>query len=202
METGAYTLNNATSGNAVAMIAGARFFIPSENQWYKAAYYKGGSTTAGYWAYATQSNSVPTSVSAIGGNGGTGNGSAGNSGNFANYNRGADWNGQDGNVTTVGTNGGPSAYGAFDMSGNVREWNDLNSSSSSSRGIRGGNWTNGSSILSSSSRSNLNPSIEGDGLGFRVASLSSDAVVPEPSMMVIGMVFGLGGLAAKRRLKK
>jgi formylglycine-generating enzyme required for sulfatase activity len=205
METGAYTLNNAFTGNAVALNTGARFFIPSENQWYKAAYYKGGSTTAGYWAYATQSSdSVPTSVSAIGGNGGTGNGSAGSSGNFANYNRGADWNGQNGNVTTVGTNGGPSAYGAFDMSGNVREWNDLNSSSSFSlRGIRGGNWTNGSSILlSSSSRFDLVPSLEGDGLGFRVASLSSDAVVPEPSMMVIGMVFGLGGLAAKRRLKK
>ena len=42
-----------------------------------------------------------------------------------------------------------------------------------------------------------------DFLGFRVASLpSSAAAVPEPSMMVIGMVFGLGGLAAKRRLKK
>jgi len=118
METGAYNLNNATSGNAVAMIAGARFFIPSENQWYKAAYYKGGSTNAGYWTYGTQSNLDPTQVTASG----TGDGSAGNSGNFANYNNFADWNGQDGNVTTVGTNGGPSAYGAFDMTGNVWEW--------------------------------------------------------------------------------
>jgi formylglycine-generating enzyme required for sulfatase activity len=195
METGAYNLNNATSGNAVALIAGARFFIPSENQWYKAAYYKGGSTTAGYWAYATQSNSVPTSVTANG----TGNGSAGSSGNFANWNLGADWNGQDGNVTTVGTNGGPSAYGAFDMSGNVREWNDLNSSSSSSRGIRGGSFNLVlSSNLSSSHRNGVDPSLEGVGLGFRLAM----EPVPEPSMMVIGMVFGLGGLAAKRRLKK
>jgi hypothetical protein len=38
--------------------------------------------------------------------------------------------------------------------------------------------------------------------GFRVASLSSDAAIPEPSMMVIGTVFGLGGLMAKRRMKK
>jgi formylglycine-generating enzyme required for sulfatase activity len=203
METGAYNLNNATSGNAVAMIAGARFFIPSENQWYKAAYYKGGSTTAGYWPYATQSDSVPTSVSAIGGNGGTGNGSAGSSGNFANYNQGADWDGQDGNVTTVGTNGGPSAYTAFDMTGNIWEWNDLDRSSSSSRGIRGGGWNILSSGLSSSTRDNVNPSSVNFGvIGFRVASLSSDAAIPEPSMMVIGMVFGLGGLAAKRRLKK
>jgi formylglycine-generating enzyme required for sulfatase activity len=201
METGAYTLNNATSGNAVAMNAGARFFIPSENQWYKAAYYKGGGTNAGYWPYATQSNTLPTSVTANG----TGDGSAGSSGNSANYNNAADWGSplQNGNVTTVGTNGGPSAYGAFDMTGNVREWNDLDSSSSSSRGLRGGDWDVGSSNLSSSTRrGDLGPSSGLDFVGFRVASLSSDAVVPEPSMMVIGMVFGLGGLAAKRRLKK
>jgi formylglycine-generating enzyme required for sulfatase activity len=198
METGAYTLNNAFTGNAVALNTGARFFIPSENQWYKAAYYKGGSTTAGYWAYGTASNTLPTSVTANG----TGDGSAGSSGNSANYDFGADWNGEDGNVTTVGTNGGPSAYGAFDMSGNVWEWNDLDSSSSSSRGLRGGGWLEFSSELSSSSRNRDNPSDEDSLIGFRVASLSSDAVVPEPSMMVIGMVFGLGGLAAKRRLKK
>ena len=43
-----------------------------------------------------------------------------------------------------------------------------------------------------------------DGLGFRVASLPSSAppAVPEPSMMVIGTLFGLGGLVAKRRRKK
>jgi formylglycine-generating enzyme required for sulfatase activity len=202
METGAYTLNNATTGNALALNIGAKFFIPSENQWYKAAYYKGGSTNAGYWPYATQSSTLPGSVTANS----TGDGSAGSSGNFANYNRAADWGSpvQDGNVTTVGTNGGPSAYGAFDMIGNVSEWNDLDSSSSSSRGIRGGIWINNSSFLSSSSRFDGGPSLEFNFVGFRVASLSSSAppAVPEPSMMVVGMVFGLGGLAAKRRMKK
>jgi formylglycine-generating enzyme required for sulfatase activity len=194
METGAYNLNNATSGNAVALIAGARFFIPSENQWYKAAYYKGGSTTAGYWAYGTQSNTLPTSVTADG----TGDGSAGSSANSANYHAAAVWNGQTGNVTTVGTNGGPSAYGAFDMPGNVSEWNDFDSSNSA-RGTSGGHWYTNSSNLSSSARdTNVNPSLEGFELGFRLAM----EPVPEPSMMVIGTLFGLGGLMAKRRMKK
>jgi Sulfatase-modifying factor enzyme 1 len=42
-EDGAYTLNGATSKaalNAVSRNAGAKWFIPSENEWYKAAYYQ------------------------------------------------------------------------------------------------------------------------------------------------------------------
>jgi len=182
METGAYTLNNATTGTAPAVNSGATFYIPTENQWYKAAYYKGGSTNAGYWTYATQSNTDPTAVTA----GLTGIGSSGSTGNFANYNSTAVWNGQTGNVTTVGTNGGASAYGAFDMSGNVREWNDLTGTAGSSRGLRGGGWVNGASDLSSSVRGTASPSGE-DGLhvGFRLVA------VPEPSTWVMG----LAGLA-------
>jgi len=61
-ETGAYTLNGATTGNAVVKNANASYSIPIENEWYKAAYYKGGGANAGYWLYATQSNSAPTCV--------------------------------------------------------------------------------------------------------------------------------------------
>jgi formylglycine-generating enzyme len=39
-ETGAYTLfGGQTSGNAPGVNNGATFYIPTENQWYKAAYY-------------------------------------------------------------------------------------------------------------------------------------------------------------------
>jgi formylglycine-generating enzyme required for sulfatase activity len=197
METGAYTLNNATSGNAPAVNSGATFYIPTENQWYKAAYYKGGSTNAGYWDYATQSDTVPTAVTA----GSTGNGSSGSTGNSANYDWAADWNDQTGNVTTVGTNGGASAYGAFDMSGNVAEWNDLTGAAGSSRGRRGGDWASfGAGGLSSSSRGAGVPSNEFSTVGFRLAS---PVAVPEPSTWVMGLAgIACGGYSLFRRRKR
>jgi sulfatase modifying factor 1 len=182
-ETGAYTLNNATSGNAPAVNSGASYFLPTEDQWYKAAYYKGGSTNAGYWDYATQSDTDPTKVTSDS----TGNGSAGSTGNFANFDRGAVWDSQGGNVTTVGTNGGTSAYGAFDMSGNVREWNDLTGAGGALVGIRGGNWVGFAVDLSSSSRLTNDPTTVSapSTNGFRLASL---AAVPEPSTWAMGLV--------------
>jgi formylglycine-generating enzyme required for sulfatase activity len=195
-ETGAYTLiGGQTTGNAPAVNSGATFYIPTENQWYKAAYYKGGSTSAGYWDYATQSDSVPTAVTA----GTTGIGSAGSTGNSANFNRGADWGSplQDGNVTTVGTNGGASAYGAFDMSGNLYEWNDLTGTAGSSRGLRGGGWDFDAFSLSSSDRITFAPSGESDFIGFRLAS---PVAVPEPSTWVMGLAgIACGGWQMYRR---
>ena len=194
METGAYTLNNATSGNAPAVNPGATFSIPTEDQWYKAAYYKGGSTNAGYWTYATQNDLAPTAVTA----GLTGIGSSGSTGNYANYSRAAGWNGQNGNVTTVGTNGGASAYGAFDMSGNVNEWNDLTGDAGSSRGLRAGSWFNAASTLSSPIRSSINPSSEFVYYGFRLA-----APVPEPSTYAMALAgLACGGYSMFRRRKR
>jgi sulfatase modifying factor 1 len=61
-ETGAYTLNGATSGVGFTKNAGATWWIPSENEWYKAAYYKGGGTNAGYWDYPTQSGAPGNNI--------------------------------------------------------------------------------------------------------------------------------------------
>lgn len=48
----------------------SNIWIPSEDEWYKAAYYKGGGASAGYWDYATQTNALPAPVGAdIFGNG-------------------------------------------------------------------------------------------------------------------------------------
>jgi formylglycine-generating enzyme required for sulfatase activity len=195
-ETGAYTLSGSTSGNAPAVNSGATFYVPTEDQWYKAAYYKGVGTNAGYWDYATQSDAVPTAVTA----GPIGIGTSGSTGNFGNWGVAADWNGQDGNVTTVGTNGDPSLYGAFDMSGNVSEWNDQDGLTSALRGLRGGCWAHGSDSLSSSYGYTDAPTTENSFRGFRLAS---PVAVPEPSTWVMGLAgIACGGWQMVRRRKR
>ena len=177
----------------------ATYVLPSFNEWYKAAYYdpnKSGVGIGGYWDYATGSDSAPTAVAS-----GTGTGANGN--NEAVY----DFQSGPADVTQAG---GFSPYGVMGLGGNVREWEEsssdrANSSGSSSRGVRGGDWLFFLSLLSSSTRVNVGASNEIDRYGFRVASVtpsSAPPAVPEPSMMVIGTLFGLGGLVAKRRMKK
>ena len=199
-ETGAYTLlSGQITGTAPAENPGATFYVPTQDQWYKAAYYKGGGTSAGYWNYATQSDSALAAVTA----GPTGIGSAGSTGNFANYNFAADWNSQDGNVTTVGTNGGPSIYGAFDMSGNLWEWNDLTGAAGSTRGLRGGYWGDDAFNVSSSGIGSNAPSDGYGHIGFRLASPVSVSGVPEIDLNGLSAVLGLLaaglGLLERRR---
>ena len=153
-------MNGATTGNAVAANAtnpntglAPTYRMPLENEWYKAAYYKGGSTSAGYWTYATQSNSAP----------GTTIGSSPNQANYRNT---------IGHVTDVGTfSGSGSFYGTFDQSGNVYQWNDLAGTPGTTRGFRGGGWDYYSSNVSSSYREyRYDPSFEYISVGFRLAS--------------------------------
>lgn len=73
-----------------------------------------------------------------------------------------------------------SAYGTNDQAGNVFEWNDA-VISGSSRGLRGGSWSN-SDFLASSSRYLYGPSFEDLNIGFRVAR------VPEPTSLVLTML--------------
>ena len=65
------------------------------------------------------------------------------------------------------TNGGASPYGAFDLGGNVWEWNEQ--IIFGVRGLRGGSWNFGDFVLQSSFRSFSGPSFGGDFDGFRVA---------------------------------
>ena len=154
-ETGAYNLLGALAGTGFSVQPGAQVWIPSENEWYKAAYYNGG--TSAYSLYPNGQNTITTAD--------------------ANYGGSVDAS------TDVGSySGDPSSYGTFDQGGNVYEWNDA-VISGAYRGLRGGSWYGGAGyVLRSSSRSNLDPSLENFGVGFRVAS------VPEPTSVVLAMV--------------
>ena len=58
-ESGTYALNGGTSNAALMAVTrspSATWVLPALDEWYKAAYYVGGGTNAGYWLYPTQSN--------------------------------------------------------------------------------------------------------------------------------------------------
>ena len=207
-ENGAYNLNGATSGTAPAKngtnpntSAAPTFWIPTENEWYKAAYYQptaSGGPSDGYWAYATKSDTAPGNV-------------IGPSANQANYYTGAGYSvTQSGSysssqnyLTDVGAfTGSASFYGTFDQSGNVNQWNDLNGASGSSRGLRGGYWGGANAFnLSSSRRSTNDPSNETYLIGFRLAG---PVPVPEPStwgMAITALACGGWRMVRARRAR-
>jgi formylglycine-generating enzyme required for sulfatase activity len=172
--------------------------IPTEQEWYKAAYHANDGPTANYFLYPTKSNQAPAIATA------TATGDIANPGrNVANYNFGANWDGTGtlGHLTTVGSAGPESAspYGTFDQGGNIYEWTDT--PSGSNRVIRGGSlWLEEESLRSTSS-SVHNPLTQGSSIGFRLASLGPISVVPIPAaayLFVTGLV-GLGSLRRRRR---
>ena len=177
----------------------AKYFLPSYNEWYKAAYYNPDNST--YYNFPNGSDTMPVSVE------------SGTDNNTAVYTVFDDFYnpvpGSPNGPADVDKAGGLSPFGVMGLGGNVSELEEsprfLGSfSGSSSRGVRGGRWNGFGSSMSVSSRNSLFSVSESVETGFRVATLSSSPppAVPEPSMMVIGTLFGIGGLMAKRRTKK
>lgn len=157
-EEGAYTLNGATQGytsvrNAINPNTGAEptFYIPDENQWYKAAYYSQSLNNGfgGYYLYATKSNHAPGNE-------------IGNKLNMVNYIN--DYSGTyffcvpqstfldttQNYLTNVGAYPeSVSFYGTYDQTGLLYQWTDLDETVSTTRGVRGGFYFAGASAAQS-----------------------------------------------------
>lgn len=178
-EDGAYRLAGATSGAAVGRNrinpnrgGQPTFWLPTENQWYKAAYYgpRRNGNRGGYYRYATANDTAPGNL--IGGQA-----------NMANYID--DYNGTyfyavpQARYIDLGQNylldvgaysASTSYYGTFDQSGAVYDWNDLDGRSSTSRGLRGGFFFAGAASIQSVTFGQVSPLREGADAGFRLAS--------------------------------
>ncbi|MHC5112169.1 MAG: formylglycine-generating enzyme family protein [Planctomycetota bacterium] len=147
-EFGAYDMTLAL--NQIARLPGATWFMPTHDEWYKAAYYDAdtGGGAPGYWEYPTRSNSLPSQASA------DSEGNVTNPGlNIANYDGGADWNGENGNVTTVGGTTSEGPWGHFDLGGNVLDMTETLDNpippDTPTRTARGGDFSNAGILMSS-----------------------------------------------------
>jgi len=178
-ETGTYTLGgyNGADGRTIGRNVGAKWAVTSEDEWYKAAYYKSGSTNAGYWDFPTSSDTTPgrdmTELT--------------NPGNNANY-QGTPYPIDSPHYTTlVGEfEKSASSYNTFDQGGNVWEWNEAvtyTTDQSVFRGIRGGSFFSDDShyLLASNRDDGHAPTNEYLNVGFRVAS------IPEPGSVTLSL---------------
>lgn len=184
-EDGSYRLNGAmTDAELMSVIRtpNARYVIPKDDEWYKAAYHKNDGVTANYWDYPTSTDASP-STDII-------NPDPGNNANYY-FSVGDPYC-----RTEAGEfENSKSPYGTFDQGGNVWEWTET-SFLNANRGNRGGAYF--SYEGPSGSIGNMRASGYGYSqptrmeafIGFRVA------YIPEPATLTL--LLG-GGLAMIRR---
>jgi sulfatase modifying factor 1 len=189
-ETGAYSLNGATSGIGFTRSPEAQFWLPSENEWHKAAFHQPaaqGGDSDDFWLYPTRSNSAPDHDQANFGMPDEDMGALVNrltdAGSFA------DWG---------------SHYGTFDQAGNVAEWTDsIPDSPWPLRQIGGGSWQwewegTLSAFMPHPNDGGEDPRFEDAGTGFRIAGFVTN--VPEPSVATLTML-GTLWLIRRRRTR-
>ncbi len=188
-ETGAYDFGPLDANNepldprSIGRNPNAEVFLPSEDEWYKAAYHNAAAGTAGsYFLYATGSNAEPISDHP-------------DDNPFAvNYvnDDGIDNGFNDGYAMSRSTRfpipghspvgaytQAASPYGTFDQSGNVWEWTDTGLGPL--RRLRGGSWRSSASILNARSVQPTTGSphtSEDEQIGFRVAAAVAISGLP------------------------
>jgi formylglycine-generating enzyme required for sulfatase activity len=182
-EDGAYYLNGAMSLEelmAVDRKSNAKWVIPSEDEWYKAAYYKGNlSTDVGYWDHATQSYNFPSLVL----------GYPTDPGNNATFHYYSDFTiGSPYWRTEVGAHeNSESFYGTFDQAGNIAEWTEAKGGTTF-RWLLGGSYLD--TLIHAGDAGGDSPVRESEFTGIRVAE------IPEPTSLLILV---LGGLLIRKR---
>jgi formylglycine-generating enzyme required for sulfatase activity len=183
-EDGAYTITpGGLAANTIARNGGARYFVPTENEWYKAAYYDTG--LGSYYDYPMSTDSTPASDPPSGG---------AISGNFWEATYALTGSNVFDNafnyLSDVGAYGSAvSPNGTFDQGGNVWEWNETIGQTISHRIYRGGGWDDSTSQLGAGFGPTITPASEYYDFGFRVA--------PEPGADLLAATAAL--LLAARR---
>jgi formylglycine-generating enzyme required for sulfatase activity len=168
-ETGSYTF---TDYDVVSTrTANARYVLPSDDEWYKAAYYdptKNG--TGGYWQFPPKTDDPAKMVKELPPGGPF-------SANFDNVNAG------DGNGTTdVGAyTAASSYYGTFDQAGNTWEWNEPLDPTTKTASRRGGSQGNAIARLAAGAiaSNGINKGGASVNQGFRLG------LVPQPTLVTL-----------------
>jgi formylglycine-generating enzyme len=167
-ESGVYNMAQLQTSRSRA--SGAAVFLPTINEWYKAAYFDPRSTAQGgpsgndnYWTFATKADTFPTPAVV------DSTGNVLNPGsNVANLGDIARWNGVIGNVSTVGGAGltSRSYWGTFDQTGNVREYLEVFTSGGA---VAGGYFSTLPQSAQSFNTLDQGAAPLSDNIGFRVA---------------------------------
>jgi len=179
-EDGTYTITEqGILDNTIVRNAGPRIAIPSEDEWYKAAYHDAlGMQSTDYFRYPAGSSTIVTCDFPS------------NAPNSANC--GPTVN----DFTDVGSyTASSSPWGTFDQGGNSYNWNEAVDENGFNRQARGGSWADGHIALASTTRRFNNPLDENEITGFRLV-----APIPEPSTGLL-VALGLLGLARRRRAR-
>jgi formylglycine-generating enzyme required for sulfatase activity len=187
-ERGAFDLTVGAPGVAATRNPLARWSLPSEDEWYKAAYYAF-DVLPRYFPYPSGSDVEPRPLVANN----LGDGVEGE----LNYADGSA--GRPERVMTVasGEPGSQSPSGTWDQGGNVAEWLAADAEGGQ-RLARGGSFRRGVSALQSSpapERSEMlfDPSHQVDDLGFRVVR------IPEPALAAVQLAAALALLGLRRK---
>jgi sulfatase modifying factor 1 len=162
----------------------AKYFLPSENEFYKAAY--GKSDGSGFYLYPTASDTAPTAVA------------SGTTAGTAVY--GQNWSQGPASVYEAG---GLSSYGTMGQRGNIQQWQESviygPNPAYEGRVLSGGDFTDFDFHLVSSYRSGDFMDSESVLTGFRVASVADVGTIPEPSTYALCFLAGFIFFIAYRR---